>query len=200
MNGPRLNIVLTLPIVTVIAMGCSDSSNSAGVPPSGIQLVDLEGRKRDPWQSENSQAVVLVFTRSDCPISNRHAPDIRQLYERFHPRGVEFFLIYVDPDQSSDAIRAHMREYDYPGDALRDLTHAFASYCGVTITPEAVVFDRDKKQTYRGRINDLYSELGKSRPAPLHHDLADAIEATLAGRPVATPITTAVGCPIADLK
>jgi hypothetical protein len=43
-------------------------------------------------------------------------------------------------------------------------------------------------------------DLAKPRPQPTTHDLADAIEATLQGRPVAVPRTKAIGCLIADLK
>jgi hypothetical protein len=68
------------------------------------------------------------------------------------------------------------------------------------VTPEAVVFDRAWNITYRGRINDLYADFGKSRATPSKHDLQEAIEATLVGRPVAEPTTKAIGCYIEDLK
>ena len=68
------------------------------------------------------------------------------------------------------------------------------------MTPEAVVFDADRKIAYRGRIDDLNADLGNARSAATKHDLADAIEATLAGQPVAEPVTKAVGCYIEDLK
>jgi hypothetical protein len=38
------------------------------------------------------------------------------------------------------------------------------------------------------------------RPAATRHDLEDALEAILAGRPVANHRTPAVGCLIADLR
>ena len=41
--------------------------------------------------------MVLLFIRTDCPISNRYAPDLERLYERFAPQGVEFRLVYPEP-------------------------------------------------------------------------------------------------------
>ena len=42
-----------------------------------IELLDLDGRTVDLWRSHPNRVVVAIFTRSDCPISNRYAPDVR---------------------------------------------------------------------------------------------------------------------------
>jgi hypothetical protein len=125
---------------------------------------------------------------------------VRELYEKLHSKGVDFYLIYVDPNEKPDAIRKHLKEYDYPCAGLRDPDHTLVAQTGATVTPEAVVFDSDWRIAYRGRINNEYVEIGKSRTNSVHHDLQDAIEATLAGRPVAEPVTRAVGCYIGDLR
>jgi hypothetical protein len=49
---------------------------------------------------------------------------------------------------------------------------------------------------YRGRIDNWYASLGVARQVVTSHDLADAIEAVLAGRPVARRETQAIGCSI----
>jgi len=73
------------------------------------------------------------------------------------------------------------------------------NFLSSTITPEAAVF-ASGRMLYRGRIDDHYVALGQARPAPTTHDLQDALEAALNGRPVPNPTTKAVGCIIADLK
>lgn len=190
--GPVIAIAIAL-----VLIGCAKNVDR---PPLTLQLLDLDDQPRELWQPDREGLTVVIFTRTDCPISNRYAPDVRELYERFHPRGVEFYLVYVDPRETPDAIRAHLTEYEYPCPALRDPEHALVAATGVTVTPEAVVFDTDQRITYRGRIDDLNAELGTARSAASQHDLADAIEATLAGKPVAEPVTKAVGCYIEDLK
>jgi cytochrome oxidase Cu insertion factor (SCO1/SenC/PrrC family) len=165
-----------------------------------VHLVDLDGQPFDLWNADQSKVTVVVFTRSDCPISNRYAPEIHALYDRFHSRGVEFYLIYVDPHEEADAIRAHLKEYDYPCAGVRDPQHRLVTLTGATVTPEAAVFAADRKMTYRGRIDDRNADFGKSAPEAAKHDLADAIEATLTGRLVAEPVTKAVGCYIGDLE
>jgi len=189
------------------AFGCTSHSDerasqgSQAKPANGaVGVFDLEGNPFDPLAAKPAKVAVLVFTRTDCPISNRFAPEIGRLYETFNPRGVDFYLVYVDPHEEPQAIRRHLAEYRYRCTAVRDPRHVLVARCQATTTPEAVVFDADREITYQGRINDLYVDLGSSRSEPTTSDLADAIESILAGQPVANPRTKPVGCLIADLK
>jgi hypothetical protein len=195
-------VIVILIAASAIVFGCRDGHNASNsqVAREAVNLLDLDGRPHALFPDNQHAVTVVIFTRTDCPISNRAAPEIRQLYETFHPRGVEFYLIYVDPRQQPDAIRAHLKEYEYPCQALRDPEHALVAATGATVTPEAVVFGANHLIAYRGRIDDRNAEIGQSRSVATKYDLAEAIEATLAGRPVAEPLTKAVGCLIADLK
>ena len=164
-------------------------------------LLDLDGRPFDLWHgNDESKATVIVFTRSDCPISNRYAPTVQELYDKYQPRGLRFFLIYVDPQEDAELIRKHLKEFGYPCQALRDPAHSLVAVTGATVTPEAVLFNAQHEQVYRGRIDDWYSTFGQSRDEAMTHELADAIEATLANTPVDKPVTQAVGCAIGDLR
>jgi AhpC/TSA family len=186
--------------------GCSEQHGDvaptigAVLDTNRLQLLDLDGKSIDLRTASAGLIRVAVFTRSDCPVSNQAAPEIRSLYNDFHPQGVDFYLVYVDPNQRPDEIREHLRQYEYPCDAVRDPAHSLVAQTGATVTPEAVIFDKDWRIAYRGRINDKYEEVGKPRSSTNRHDLRDAIESTLAGKPVAEPIVTAVGCYIRDLK
>lgn len=188
-------------LAALFVMGLSGCQKEQAAPVAlqPIQLLDLEGQVFDPWQKPGGLTVVL-FTRSDCPISNRCAPEVRRLHEKYHSRGVSFYLIYVDPQEQPDTLRKHIKEYDYPCQGLRDPKHTLVAHCGATTTPEAVLFGSDRGIVYQGRVDDRYSGFGEARAQPTTYDLADAIEATLQGQPVANPRTKAIGCLIADLK
>src|SRR5260370_136405 len=71
---------------------------------SALKLLDLDGKLVDLRKSGEGRVHVAVFTRSDCPVSNQLAPEIRSLYEKLHPQGVDFYLIYVDPSEKPEAI------------------------------------------------------------------------------------------------
>jgi hypothetical protein len=192
-------------LVIVPLTGCAESVSSQPVhvkveqAVDALMLVDLDGNEIDVWGDGAAKATVAVFLRSDCPISNRYAPELRRLHDEFAPQGVRFLMVYVDPRETVEEIRSHREEYDDPGEAVRDPTHALVKLTGASVTPEAVVFDQQLQRIYRGRIDDQFVELGKSRATATRHDLEEAIRATLAGETVAEAETDAVGCYIEDL-
>jgi hypothetical protein len=190
-------VLAALIVVAAATIGLSAAWTQAV---EGPRLPDLDGRLVNPLEvSHGARAVVVVFVSTDCPVSNRYAPELRRLHERFQSQGVEFVLVYPNPADSPEKIRKHLAEFGHPGRALRDPDHVFVKAAGATVTPEAVVYAADGAASYRGRIDDRYVRLGVERPAPTRHDLADALVATLASRPPVPAKTDAVGCFIADL-
>ncbi len=109
-------------------------------------------------------------------------------------------MVYVDPDETPDAIRQNLEEYAYEIDPLRDPEQRLVRFTGVQVTPEAAVFAVGGRMVYQGRIDDWYVSFGQARAAPTTHDLEAALTATLEGKPVPTETTRAVGCYISDLR
>ncbi len=182
-----------------LLVGLLGGASEAKTWPSS--LVDDQGRPvRLELLTGDARASVFIFVRTDCPISNRYAPEIRRIHSEFSTRGVLFRLVYVDPNQQPAAIRDHLKKYDLPLEALRDPKHELVELTGATVTPEAAVFDSSGEMVYRGRIDDRYIDFGQSRPEPTRRDLAEALTAVLEGRSVAEPRTKAVGCFIEDLR
>ena len=142
---------------------------------------------------------MLVFLRQDCPVSSRYAPVIQQISARYE-RDASFFLVFPDKDESAQSIRKYLPDYGYHLPALRDPEHALVKQAQAEITPEAAVFNRDDKLVYHGRIDNWYVEFGRSRPAPTTHELSDAIDAAIAGKPPADGAVKGVGCYISDLE
>lgn len=153
----------------------------------------------DPFAS-HAAATVLVFVRTDCPITNRYAPELQRLAQEFKGRSVRFWMVYPDRDEAPAHIADHMREYRLPGQALPDPQHLLVKEAHATVAPEAAVFNSSGKLIYHGRIDDRYVDIGKARPAAQVHDLEDAIQAVLAGKAVANAQTRAVGCSLADVE
>jgi thiol-disulfide isomerase/thioredoxin len=164
-----------------------------------VSLPDLQGRPvAVTAPAPDVRATVVVFISTECPVSNRYAPELGRLSDKYGARGVRFFPIYANPAETISEIQAHLRDYKYPGVALRDTTHALVKQVGAQVTPEAAVFDASGALVYHGRIDNRYASLGVERPAATVHDLDAAIAATLAGTPIAEPVTQAVGCYLAD--
>jgi hypothetical protein len=169
-----------------------------GAAPS-MTVRDVNGAAVDPFHvPPATKAIVFVFTSIDCPISNRYAPVIRQLTDTFGAKGVRVWLVYPNPFDTPDGIRKHLKDFSYTNTALLDPDHALAKLANAKVTPEAAVFDVHGRELYHGRIDDRYVNLSVERPAPTRHDLEDAMNAALAGKPIAQASTDAVGCFISD--
>lgn len=190
LNRRFVFLITTILLATV---GCVVGASAAQ-----LRLLDLSGQAVDPLQADNGKAVVVLFIRTDCPISNRYAPEVRRLQEKFAASGVIFWLVYPDPDESVEMIRQHIKAYDYHLGALRDPAHALVKMTGVRVTPEAAVFV-SRRLVYRGRIDNRYVAFGKARPTPTTHDLERILETILKGKTITPETTTAIGCFIPDL-
>lgn len=164
-------------------------------PTREASVQDLAGHAVDPL-TRNGRADLLLFVRTDCPISNRYAPELARIAGRFATQPLDVWLVYVDDDETPEKIREHISEYRLPGTPLRDVNQALAARAGVKVTPEAALFDADGERRYRGRIDDRHVDYGKQRAEPSTHELLDAITAVLDGRTPAIAEVDAVGCPL----
>lgn len=172
---PRWNLLLVLCALCLLAAGAR----------AGADL---------PTGAPGTKAVVLLFVARDCPISNAYAPEIKRLCDHYARAHVAFYLVYPDPDTSLAAARRHAKDYGYTVPLLLDPAHRLVHRAGATVTPEAAVFAPGGRLLYRGRIDDLYLGFGQRRDAATRHDLRDALDAVLSGKPVPTSRTPAIGC------
>lgn len=169
-----------------------------------FRLHDVNGRALTPF-NPRGRANIVFFVATDCPVSNSYAPVIQRVCREYGSRGVECSLIYEDvdthptPAHLDHLVRMHLREYGYAGfTAVVDHDRAAATHAKASVTPQAFVIDHSGEIRYRGRIDNLYAALGKTRQQVTSHDLRDALDAVLAGGKVPHPETEALGCFITD--
>jgi hypothetical protein len=189
-------VVPSVLVVTIAALLAPFGSNPASAQNTGI---DLAGNSVDPLKAADGKIVVLVFVRTDCPVSNRYAPTIQRLSEA-HTGKAAFWLVYPSKSESAEAIQKHELAYGYKIPALRDPQRLLVKESRVEITPEVAVFDVNRKLIYHGRIDNLYEDVGHTRSAATTHELEDAISAALDGKSLAADAKHAVGCYISDLE
>src|SRR4029077_7868371 len=86
------------------------------LPRLAVLVQALSGSPLDALQAPaGEKAIVLIFTSTDCPISNRYAPELRRIAEAFRSKGVAFRLVYPSPAEDARSIREHMTAYSYTG-------------------------------------------------------------------------------------
>jgi thiol-disulfide isomerase/thioredoxin len=165
-----------------------------------LGLKDIDGVERFPLKEEKGREAVLIFVTHDCPISNAFAPEIARVCSEYRSKGADCTLVYVDPTLSDEAARDHAKTFGHGGyPKIVDRKHELVKAAGATVTPEVAVFDADGRIVYRGRIDNSFAALGQSRRQATVHDLRDALDATLTGKPALHSETKALGCFIPDL-
>jgi hypothetical protein len=156
-----------------------------------VQVRDLDGRSWLLLAPAPEQFDLVFFISTECPISNRYVPEIKRICVEYASKGVRCFAVY--PDDTESAARRHRQEYELPPSivGVADNEHRLVRAAAPRVTPEAALYSAAGR-VYRGRIDDLYVDVGRSRRAATQHDLKQALEAVLAGRPVATSETESV--------
>jgi len=148
--------------------------------------------------------LVVMFICNHCPTSQLYEGRMLKLVEDYKDKGVGFVAIqpndpkaillselgYTDVSDSIEEmkIRAEYRHFNFPylyDGETQSVTQAY----GAQATPHVFIFDKDRKLQYEGRIDNAQREsLVKIQDARL------ALDAMLAGQPVAVTHTPAFGC------
>ncbi len=169
-----------------------------------FSLPGIDGKMHKLSDYAASKVLVLVFTCDHCPTAQLYESRIKQLASDYSGKGVALVAIepnnpnairldelgYTDVSDSLDEmkIRAAYRHFNFPylydGD-----TQAVARAYGPQATPHVFIFDQQRKLRYEGRIDNSQREsLVKTQ------DARNAIDALLAGKPVAVDHTRVFGC------
>lgn len=145
------------------------------------------------------QALTIVFLTTDCPIANDSQPDLERITKKFNSPNTPIIGIYIDPRLSQKEVEKHKIDYKFSYLQSIDKSHSLVKHLGATTTPEAFVLDKNGQVKYRGRINNMYSDLGVRRKSITEHDLSNAIESVIKGQSPSPSRTKPYGCLIPDL-
>jgi peroxiredoxin len=169
-----------------------------------FKLPGVDGKTHRLSDYSAAKVLVLVFTCDHCPTAQLYESRIKKLADDYAGKGVTLVAIqpnnpdairldelgYTDVSDSLDdmKVRAAYRHFDFP--YLYDgETQSVSRAYGPKATPHVFVFDQERKLRYEGRIDNSQREnLVKT------HETRDAIDALLAGKPVAVDHTGVFGC------
>ncbi len=169
-----------------------------GTEAPDFELMNVDGRlvKRDDLRG--AQALLVMFICNHCPYVKHIAPQLSLLANDYMARGVAVVGINSNdatkyPDDSPEQMvhEAENREYAFPYlyDETQEVAHDYHAAC----TPDLFLFDKDMKLVYRGQLDS--SRPGNGIPVT-GEDLRRALDAVLAGQPVAEPHRPSIGCNI----
>lgn len=186
-------------IYAVAAVGAEPTDQAQHVSVERLRGTDVDGRLHEFSKMRGGRAVVVVFLATDCPISNAFLPELNRLSSAFRDRDVHFYGVVSAPYVTRAAVLKHRDEYGIEFPVLFDGGRSLQRLLAPTHTPEAVVVSMRGIVSYRGRINNLFSRIGRRRETASVHDLRNALDAIVAGNTVAHRVTVPVGCPLEEL-
>jgi peroxiredoxin len=161
-----------------------------------FDLPGVDGRNHTLGEYAEAPVLVLVQSCNHCPYVLAWEGRINALAREYADRGVRIVAVSSNdaaayPADSFDAMVEHAREAGYVFDYLYDESQDVARALGSERTPEAFVFDADRRLVYHGAVDDNRDETEVTSQY-----LRDGIEAALAGTEPVIADTPPVGCTV----
>ena len=156
-------------------------------------LQDFRGKEHRWEDYAGSRLIVAAFLGTECPLVKLYGPRLEALSAEYASHDVVVIGFNSNQQDSLTEIGAFVRRHGISFPILKDPAGRVAEQFGASRTPEVFILDQTRTIRYQGRIDDQYG-VGYSRNQPERQDLRESLEDLLAGRPVRTPHTEAVGC------
>ncbi|MSU23092.1 MAG: redoxin domain-containing protein [Opitutus sp.] len=171
-----------------------------------FKLLGIDGRTMTLADFKPAPVLMVVFLSNHCPYSHAAETRLLPLAREFAGQGLAVVAINPNsPDNVSvtelgyskyndgyEEMKLYARDQGFPFPYLYDGdTQATAKAYGCLATPHVMLFDRERKLRYAGRVDDSRFEDPKTVTAL---DARNAVVEMLAGRPVTKPLTPVLGC------
>lgn len=170
-----------------------------GTPAPDFKLVNaVDGKSVALNDFERKAGLLVMFICNHCPYVQHVRGELGRLASDYMPRGVGVVAINSNnveshPDDTPENMKkmALTEGWEFPFlyDEAQETAKAYRAAC----TPDFFLFDAELRLVYRGQLDD--SRPGNAIPVT-GKDLREAIEAVLAGRPVAESQKPSMGCNI----
>src|SRR5258705_12556325 len=169
-----------------------------GTKAPDFRLPDTGGKSVSLADFKAAPGLLIVFMCNHCPYVKHIRSGLAQIARDYIPRGVGVVGIssndvvnYPADSPATMAEEAKAAGYIFP--YLYDETQAVAKAYRAACTPDIFVFDSDQRLVYRGQVDD--SRPGNGIPVT-GRDVRAALDAVLAGKPVASNQKPSIGCNI----
>ena len=170
-----------------------------GTPAPDFALPDVvTGKTVSLSDFKGAPALLVMFICNHCPYVKHVQAGMTQMAKDFQSRGVGVVAISSNdvenyPEDSPEKMKAEARRAGYTFPYLYDESQSAARAYRAACTPDFFLFDGPQKLVYRGQMDD--ARYGNNVPVT-GRDLRAAVDAVLAGKPVASNQTPSLGCNI----
>ena len=157
-------------------------------------LVDQNLFSHELYRLADAPAVVIITQENGCPVCRNMAPSLRELQKAYAPKGVEFFMLNSNLQDSREAVLQEAKAYGFDLPILMDANQLVGEQLGVTRSAEVFVVDpKTWKVVYHGPLDDRITYERQKAEAG-ERWAADALDALLAGHAPKVASHPGIGC------
>ena len=169
-----------------------------GTKAPAFNLPDTEGRAISLEDFKSAPVLLVAFICNHCPFVKHVRAGLAQLGRDFQAKGAAVVAISANdaenyPEDSPANMKREAAQAGYSFPYLYDESQEVAKAYHAACTPDLFLFDHERRLVYRGQMDD--SRPGNGVPVT-GRDLRTALDAVLAGRPVAATQKPGIGCNI----
>ncbi|MFT4615111.1 MAG: peroxiredoxin [Bacteroidia bacterium] len=193
---PEVTMKLYPIICLILALAYTGTVNATAQSTkiSDFALLDHQGKQHLLSWYGDQKAVVVFIQGNGCPIARNSIPTLKALRDDYADQGVTFFMLNPQPQDNRESIAKEAREFDIDFPILVDETQLIAENLGVDRTSEIFIINPAAREVvFRGPIDDRLGYEAQ-KPEAKNHYLRDALDAHLAGTPIAANTPEAPGC------
>ncbi|MEQ9070100.1 MAG: redoxin domain-containing protein [Gimesia chilikensis] len=169
-----------------------DASHTFRLPTAQGKVVELTAEPE-------SKATVVCFLGAECPLARLYGPKLNEMQAAYAAQGVQFIGVNSNQQDSLEDVKQYVKRYEISFPMAKDYNNEVADRFHAVRTPEVFVLDQQLTVRYRGRIDNQYLP-GISRAETTTHDLKNALDQLLAGKPIEVSETKPNGCFIGRVK
>lgn len=168
-----------------------------GSPCPPFRLPSTGGKVVDRNDFASVPILGVFFSCNHCPYAKAIEGRLIELERDYRDKGFRFVVISVNdpaayPEDSFDNMKERAADRGYAFSYLYNEDQSVARAFGAVCTPDLYVFDRDRKLAYHGRLDDSPMDASKVK----RRELAEAVDALLAGGRPAGAQNPSIGCSI----
>jgi peroxiredoxin len=189
-----------LAIISLAFVAKAQDGYQVGATITDFSLKNINDQNVALADYKDAKGFIIIFTCNHCPFAKAYEDRIEALNKKYAPTG--YPVIAINPNDveqyPEDAlpemkIRAQEKGFTFP--YLYDETQAVAKAFGALRTPHVFIAQKEGGNLvvkYIGTIDDNWEN-----PSEVKEKYAEqAVDALLAGQPVAVQTTKAIGCSI----
>jgi hypothetical protein len=176
--------------IGVASVTAAPTTSSVPETIGNFRLTDTTRLAHELYYFKNAPAIVLMSQTNGSKLSRDAAGELAKLQAAYKAKGVLFYMINSNLSDSRDQAAAEAAKNKFAVPVLKDDLQLVAEQLGVKREGEIFVIDPKAgfKVAYHGPLDDRFAK-GSPNPKAAAKDAyaAKAIDAVLAGKPVANP-------------